>query len=278
MLSYSFCRVADDLVDGASNNEEARKWIDRLRKFVDLAFSSSERADDRRAVLNFVEDNFSTEVQLALLQLPLSHLSKKPLVDLLRGFEIDLCFSEKSTGSRDINWPITTEGDLEQYASYVAGTVAELCIDLVLHHGSAAVPTERRQQLKAAGHKMGIALQLVNISRDIKVDADIGRVYIPLAWLKDEGLDPEAVIKSSLRPEIDRLRTRLLDKAFLFYEDSRAAIEELPANARGPMRVAVESYMEIGRVLREGNHLIKAGRATVPVSRRLMVAWKTLNK
>jgi 15-cis-phytoene synthase/lycopene beta-cyclase len=70
----------------------------------------------------------------------------------------------------------------------------------------------------------------------------------------------------------------LLDNAFSLYEGARGAIETLPAEASGPIRVAVESYMEIGRTLRQEGYIVKAGRATVPKWRRLVVAWKTLNK
>jgi 15-cis-phytoene synthase/lycopene beta-cyclase len=40
----------------------------------------------------------------------------------------------------------------------------------------------------------------------------------------------------------------------------------------------VESYMEIGRTLRIDGYTVKAGRATVPKWRRIIVAWKTLNR
>ena len=44
------------------------------------------------------------------------------------------------------------------------------------------------------------------------------------------------------------------------------------------MRVAVESYMEIGRVLRQEDYEVKAGRATVPKLKRVRVAWQALNR
>jgi len=125
---------------------------------------------------------------------------------------------------------------------------------------------------------MGIALQYVNIARDISVDAKIGRVYLPMTWLSEAGLTYDAILKDPQGPQIEGLRARLLEKAFALYENARDAIEELPIEARGPLRVAVESYMEIGRVLRQKGYVVKAGRATVPKSRRLMVAWSALNR
>lgn len=125
---------------------------------------------------------------------------------------------------------------------------------------------------------MGIALQYVNIARDIAVDAKIHRVYLPTTWLQDEGLTPEDVIKDPANTKVIALRNKLLDEADLIYYEARGAIEELPSEARAPMRVAVESYMEIGRVLREGTHKVQSGRATVPKLRRIEVAWRALGK
>ena len=145
---------------------------------------------------------------------------------------------------------------------------------------------------------MGVALQYVNIARDVRVDAKIGRVYIPEAWLKEEGLTSEGLL-AIMRQRMDskmqgalggvvegnmevvqRLMTKLLDKAFEIYEEARPALDRLPGEARKPMTVAVESYMEIGRVLREqGTKGFQSGkgRATVKKMRRIGVAWKVLN-
>lgn len=124
---------------------------------------------------------------------------------------------------------------------------------------------------------MGIALQYVNIARDITVDARIGRVYLPTSWLSENNLSPRLVLEDSESAKVEKIRSRLLDEAMRIYKETRGAIEELPPEARGPMRVAVESYMEIGRVLTEKKYRIKAGRATVPKMRRLRVAWHSLS-
>jgi len=125
---------------------------------------------------------------------------------------------------------------------------------------------------------MGIALQYVNIARDIRTDAAIERVYLPTSWLKDEGLTPNDVFKNPDGPAIEILRGRLLDKAFGIYREAQSALAQLPLDARAPLRVAVESYMEIGRVLREKGYKVKRGKATVSIMRRLKVAWRALNE
>ncbi|MCJ1313539.1 hypothetical protein MMC25_007218 [Agyrium rufum] len=270
ILLYSFCRTADDLVDNAESLAEARRFVQQLRNYLNYRYGR-QKVSKYGSTEEYICANFPASAHAALLLLPTSDLSPQPLYDLLDGFEMDLQFSTQE------KFPIKDETALWKYASYVAGTVAELCIELVYHHSSEAPRKEQRAEIVRAGGRMGIALQLVNIARDIAVDAKMGRVYIPTDWLEAEGLSPSYIIENPTSPHAEMFRQRLLDHAMEIYRDSRGAIERLPSEARGPMRVAVESYMEIGRTLRTSNYKVKAGRATVPKWRRLQVAWKALS-
>jgi 15-cis-phytoene synthase/lycopene beta-cyclase len=267
LLLYSFCRVADDLVDNAATAEEAKDWISKLHKFLDHAYGDSKSNSSSPEA---VYADFPANTRSALQQLPASRLPRQPLQDLLHGFEMDLAFNTSS--------PIKSESDLQLYAERVAGTVAQMCIELIFHlYPSNMTPTKQRKVVDA-GNEVGIALQYVNIARDIAVDAHIGRVYLPLDWLREAGITYDEALSQPNDARMESLRTRLLDNAFSLYEGARNAIESLPTEARGPIRVAVESYMEIGRTLRQKGYTVKAGRATVPKWRRIVVAWKTLNK
>lgn len=250
--------------------EEARRWIRLLREYLDLSYGTSSQ---KQKVCSFIDQNFPPHARLALVQLPTSYLSSQPLYDLLHGFETDLEFS-----ARTQHPPIQTTADLDLYGARVAGTVAELCLELVFHHSPAASSISRdcQTRLIRAGGVMGVALQYVNISRDIAVDAKIQRVYIPEGWLRAEGMATKDVLDQPAGDRIELMRSKLLDRAFQLYAEARPAIEELPSEARGPMRVAVQSYMEIGRVLRQKGYKVKAGRATVPKWRRIRVAWEAL--
>jgi len=272
VLLYSFCRVADDLVDEAASVEEARHWIAKLNEYLDITYKKHIPLNPQQ-MAEFIGSTFPLSAQHALTLLPTSYLSPEPLYDLMKGFETDLNFSSASNP-----FPIDNEITLQIYGSRVAGTVAESCLELVFHHTKAIVPKSQRKRIVQAGGRMGIALQYVNIARDISVDASSGRVYLPTAWLKEEGLRPEDIIKDPTSFKAEKSRQRLLDSAFAIYYEAKGAIEELPVEARGPMRVAVESYVEIGRVLRKPRYKVKAGRATVPKLRRLRVAWNALNK
>ena len=269
ILLYSFCRVADDLVDEAKSIEEAKHWIAQLNQYLDITYGQKESKTERRE--NLIS-TFPAPSQAALRLLPTSYLSPTPLYDLMKGFETDLHFSSGNP------FPMRDETTLQVYGAQVAGTVAELCLELVFHHTKKSVTERQRRQIVRAGGRMGIALQYVNIARDISVDALNGRVYLPTTWLKEEGLTPEEIINNPSSSKAEILRQRLLDSAFKIYDEAKGAIDQLPADARGPMRVAVESYVEIGRVLRQPGYKVKAGRATVPRLRRLKVAWNALSQ
>ncbi|KAF2103971.1 terpenoid synthase [Rhizodiscina lignyota] len=268
ILLYSFCRVADDLVDEAGSVDAVAEWVAKLRKFLDISYGSEAKA----TLHDYIESGFPASARRALRLLPTAYLSKEPLYELLNGFEMDLRFYSHSGKTR---FPIQDDKDLLTYGLRVAGTVAHLCLDIVFHHNGSGPD---RTKIIEAGNSMGIALQFVNIARDISVDAKMGRVYLPLTWLDDEELSPDSVLKNPKGTRIDKLRQQLLDRAFELYEGARGAIEELPTEVRGSMRVAVESYMEIGRVLRQAGYLVKADRATVPKYRRIWVAWRALSR
>lgn len=268
---YSFCRVADDLVDQASSREEAAMWVDRLRDFLEATRSDPNEASRRKA-----SNLFPREARRALVQLPLERLTWQPLFDLLQGFKIDLRFGGHVSATNR-QWPIENVAALMEYGHAVAGTVAELCLDLAFHHHGRHLSNDKREDLKRAGNAMGKALQTVNIARDIQVDAAMGRVYIPTEWLQDVGLKPADVVNNPTAAEMPRLRSRLLETAFGLYDIARPSIEELPVEVRGPMRVAVESYMEIGRVLRDEGYRVQPGRATLSYWRRVRTAFEAIN-
>lgn len=268
LLLYSFCRVADDLVDDATTATEAREWIARLNKFLDIAYSGPR---SRPALIKLVHEQFPANTRSALIQLPTEKLSRQPLQDLLLGFDTDLAFDKTSS-------PIQNEDDLKLYAERVAGTVAQMCIELIFRTYDSSLSKAEQRKVENAGNLMGVALQYVNIARDIAVDAKISRVYLPATWLAEAGLSQELVLKEPSGPRVESIRNRLLDNAFKLYNESKHSIEQLPSEAAGPIRVAVESYMEIGRTLRKEGYVVKAGRATVPKWRRLLVAWQTLNQ
>lgn len=298
---YSYCRMADDLVDEPPDGLDASMWISKLKKHLDLVYkpkkgaAPSLQADGLRA---FINQEFPPSARSALALLPATLLPHAPLYGLLEGFETDARFRPSETAVGD--FPIKDEESLHQYGSHVAGTVGQLCLALISHHSTEPIDPALGEKIAGAAGRMGIALQYVNIARDIAVDTTMGRVYLPTTWLAEEDLSPQLVVNTILqRPssvanekrtgqetllKLVSLRRRLLHKAFAIYAEARPQMGGLPVESRRPMIVAVESYMEIGRVLLEQDDTAvgmagppgRPRRATVPKTRRLRVALRAM--
>jgi 15-cis-phytoene synthase/lycopene beta-cyclase len=261
-------------VDDSQTESDALVWIQKLAGYIDRAYSEAgKRSYSTAEVTSYIRKNFPAPAQSALELLPTGILPSKPFYELLDGFRMDLAFNRAE-------FPVENEADLQTYARRVASTVGELCLWLVFHHSSVRLREDEESRLIQAAITMGQALQYVNIARDIQVDAEMGRVYLPATWLKEEGLTSQDILNDPKQPKAEQLRQRLLDLAFTEYGKSRATMNLLQDEVRGSLIVAVESYMEIGRVLREKSGVpsrTKKGRATVPRLRRLWVAWKNLS-
>ncbi|KAJ5757145.1 Bifunctional lycopene cyclase/phytoene synthase [Penicillium nucicola] len=264
ILLYSFCRVIDDLVDEAPNQEAARASIQEASSLLHWHFSVKHPKKPLYDYLETEETKLADSPLLSsIVLLPASRLTLSPILELLSGFEMDLQFPVSS--------PISTEKDLELYAHRVAGTVAASLLELVFCNYELEVD----HRIINAGQLTGQALQFVNIARDIKRDAAIDRVYIPTSWLAEEGMGPSDVLANPDDSRLARLEERMLRKAYSVYDKSVGASNELPIQARRPVRTTIESYMMIGEMVRRRRRagVIANGKLKVPLWRRLRLAW-----
>jgi phytoene synthase len=120
-------------------------------------------------------------------------------------------------------------------------------------------------------------MQLTNIARDVGEDARNGRLYLPLRWMREAGLDPEEwLARPVFSRALARVVERLLAEAEVLYERSDSGLARLPQACRPGMHAARLLYAEIGHeVARRGFDSVSQ-RAVVPRSRKgrlLADAW-----
>jgi phytoene synthase len=113
-------------------------------------------------------------------------------------------------------------------------------------------------------------MQLTNIARDVGEDARNGRLYLPLQWLREAGIDPDAWLARPVFNEaLASVIERLLMEADNLYMRSDAGIAGLPMGCRPGINAARYLYAEIGRqVERQGLDSINR-RAVVPSGRKV---------
>jgi len=198
------------------------------RGLDDLADETGDAAQIE-AVASAIE-NHDTSVPLAALYLTLEDPDSAPAIALARAL-------------RDDTGPtlVLDERALLRYCHGVAGTVG-LMMARVL---GATEPA-------AAWHAidLGVALQLTNIARDTREDADHQRRYLPATWLDL----PAASIRRA--PEVvHQAALRCLSLAEPYYASGLAGLTYLPPESRRGILIAAKVYREIGEELRrQGPH------------------------
>jgi phytoene synthase len=152
---------------------------------------------------------------------------------------------------------------LRAYAARVAGTVGALM---------AVIMGVRAPATIARAAEMGIAMQLSNIARDVGEDARAGRVYLPLAWLREAGIDADAWLADPVfTPELGAVIARVVNAADALYRGAVPAIADLPRPCRPGIRVAGRLYAAIGHeVVRRGCDSVTS-RAVVPALSKLQL-------
>lgn len=257
MALYAFCRIADDAVDASEHRNPADRFTDdgddrnehrcaavlRLRERLERCYAGRPESSpiDRafaRTVAHF-------DIPRALPE------------GLLDGFAWD------AQGRR-----YETLADLTAYAARVAGTVGAMMTVIM---GS------RDPKTLARACDLGIAMQLTNIARDVGEDARMGRIYLPLTWMRAGGIDPETFL-SDPRPSsaLARIVSDLLGAADVLYARSAEGIAHLPLSCRMGINAARLIYAEIGREVARAGYDSVTRRAAVPDSRKARLAIQAL--
>jgi phytoene synthase len=149
------------------------------------------------------------------------------------------------------------EDDVDRYCYRVAGTVGVTMASILgVDDPASALP--------AAG-ALGMAMQRTNILRDIDEDRARGRVYLAEATLARFG-GPAAIAPGRRAP---LLRDQIA-RADALYERGTAGIPHLRAGRRA-VAAASAMYREILRQIEREGHGTRAGRAVVPLRRKLVV-------
>lgn len=235
---YAWCRQADDEVDGQDGlGGDPAAAVANLRHRLAALYAG--RGSTRLA-------------ERALGAVAMHHGIPPTLPEaLIEGFAWD------AEGRR-----YETLEDLHTYAARVAGAVGAMMALLMGVRDPAAL---------ARACDLGVAMQLSNIARDVGEDAAMGRVYLPLQWLREAGIDPDAWLADPQHsPALASVVDRLLAEADALYRRVGAGVAELPLACRPGINAARYLYAEIGHEVRRRGLNPLAGRAVVSRRRKLL--------
>jgi phytoene synthase len=237
---YAFCRLADDAIDGAGGSPAT---LDALKERLGLVYAGRP--------LNHPCDR-------ALAAIVEAHALPRALPEaLLEG----LAWDAEGRRYNDLS-------ALNAYAARVAGTVGAMM---------AVLMGVRAPEPLARACDLGVAMQLTNIARDVGEDAQRGRLYLPVSWLEDAGIDPEAwLARPVFSPALGAVIARLLAAAEELYDRAAPGIGALPLACRPGIGAARLIYAEIGREVQRRGLDSVSSRAVVPRSRKLALLARSL--
>jgi len=199
---YAFCREVDDVADDESAPTEKRH--EQLALW---------RADIRRACAGEIP-RFAVNQELQ----PVIREYRLPFTlfdELLKGCEMDFNIKRYENFEQ-----------LELYCYRVASVVGLLSIEIFGYKNPAC---------RNYAVYLGKALQLTNILRDVRTDAERGRIYLPLDELKKNSVTPDEILRHEYSDRFSKLAASVAGHAKFFY---RLTGQTLPPEDRRSMVAA----------------------------------------
>jgi phytoene synthase len=204
---YSFCRRIDDMVDKAKTPDIAKK---RLSLFMKAWMKGKSHP-----VINLLND-ISEE----------NWPNQKLVKNFLNGQVSDIKYST-----------FKSEKSLIVYCYQVAGTVGLMVCDIF---------SVKDKKMRYFAIDLGIAMQLVNISRDIYEDSVRNRVYLPESFIGKCSTHEIANPNEKTARKIDEARKKIIKLANIYFHSASKAIDYLPKGASLAVKLASALYQQIG--------------------------------
>ena len=237
---YAFCKMVDSAVDepppGSNPLEEVARW----RKEVSAAY----QGHPTQPV------TISLAAHLQIFDIPESLLQ-----ELITGVEMDL------TMNRFATFP-----ELYQYCYRVASVVGLICLRIFQTQSPAA---------EDYAVNLGLAFQLTNILRDLKGDAALNRIYLPLEDIHRFGYSEEALLQHRSSPALIDLLKFECERAQNYYQQAQEILQTLPPSDQKSLVVAEIMrgvYSRILQQIEDQHYQVFGPRIRVAPMQRLGIA------
>jgi phytoene synthase len=246
---YAFMRRADDLADDESLSiPERRKamsvWVEAWRATRCSGLSE----DPVFLALNDTQKKFA--IPNALLE------------ELVQGTTMDL---EPRPVDEDGMQTYATFNDLYRYCYLVASVVGLVCIRIFGYTDSRA---------EKLAEETGIAFQLTNILRDVKEDAERGRIYLPQDLLRESGIGNKRVMALAGGARLESAESVMLRqlgaKAEGYYTSADKLLPLIDRDSRAALWVLVTIYHDLLRRMERVGYDVFSQRVSVPTGSKLM--------
>jgi 15-cis-phytoene synthase len=237
---YAFCREVDDVVDEAQDVGVAATKLAWWRREVASSFAGTPSHPVMRALMPLTKD----------YDIRAEHLNA-----VIDGCKMDL------EQSRYLDYT-----SLARYCHLVAGVVGEVAASIFGRTEAATV---------TYAHRLGLAMQLTNIIRDVGDDARRGRIYLPVAELKQFDVKAQEVLNRGYSERFTALMKFQAERAHRCYDEAFAALPDADRVAQKPGLMMANIYRALLREIEADDFQVLHQRTSLTPLRKLWIAMKT---
>jgi phytoene synthase len=255
---YAFMRHSDDLVDDPDPARPAAEALTRWRAAVEAALDCPRRASPPTG-LDIPGDPLGAAILPALAHTVRAFsIPQEHLLAVLEGVAMDLSQRRYATFEQ-----------LQTYCQRVASAVGLACI----HVWGFSDP-----QALGPARSAGIALQLTNILRDLKEDAQRDRVYLPLEDLRRCGYSIDELCRSAVTPAFHQLIEVESARAEQFYREGYRLLAWLAPAGRRIFGMITATYHALLEEIRRrpGEVFVRRVRVGWPKKLAIAARWTFL--
>ncbi len=235
---YAFCRMVDDIVDEAHNQEESSAHLAAFKKELDDFSAGQDINHPMWRALRDVHNRYELDLTMFYWQ--------------IAGQEQDIDFTQ----------PKTLE-DLRHYSVRVAGSVGRMLLPILSEHCSEA--------MKQNAEELGVAMQITNILRDIGEDHQHHqRIYIPVEVIEQYGCI-QAIEDRQVNAEFIAMWEYLAQYAEKIYDQFYESISYYKKEAQLPLLLSAMVYRGIIDEVRAHNYDCLTRRNKVSSTKKLML-------
>ncbi len=206
---YAFCRVTDDIVD---SEEPAEVRQAQLQAWREIVMAPTPKLDNPVA-LAWLDARCRFNIPSGYVE------------QLIDGVARDLTQTRYETFA-----------DLAEYSYGVASTVGLMAMHIIGFQSNEAIPYAVR---------LGVALQLTNILRDVGEDWTADRLYLPLDELHEFGLSEDDLARGEASEAWQKFIHFQIDRTEQLYDESWPGIQMLNHDGRFAIAAAADLYRAI---------------------------------
>jgi len=237
---YAFCREVDDVADDVSDPGVAATKLAWWRSEVASTFAGHPSHPAMQALLPHVEA-YGIEP---------SHL-----LAVIEGCQMDL------DQTRYLDF-----AGLARYCDLVAGVVGEVAANIFGRTLATTVDY---------AHRLGLAMQLTNIVRDVGDDARRGRIYLPIDELQHFDVKAAEILERRYSDRFTALMRFQAERAHRIYDEAFALLGDADRAAQKPGVMMANIYRTLLREIEADGFTVLHQRISLTPIRKLWIAMRT---